>query len=524
MDQTGGQLARRYLDFYGGLKGLSGFARISVALFCGAVSTLGFAPFDAWPVTLIAFVLLIWLLEGAATPGTAFKTGWWFGLGQNAIGLYWIAVAFQFQGNMPAWLGHVAVLLLSATVAIYIALAAWATARLATSRLSRVLLFAVFWTLFEWLRGYLFGGFPWNPVGAIWANWLPMAQLTALTGVFGLSFITLIAFALIALPVGDPGTTVRPALIGAALLAAVGALGLARLGPTPDFQQAAQQVHIVQANIGQDQKWDEASFRNNFYLYLRMTRQAISERGPGLVIWPETAIPNLIEEEITTRYLMARALDGPGLIFTGGLRVDRDANGYATAARNSLLVLDDRGHVAATYDKAHLVPFGEYLPLRGLMERLGLSRLAPGGIDFTPGPGPRTLTVEGAPPVSPLICYEGIFPGQVVDRRQRPAWLLNVSNDAWFGESTGPYQHLALNRLRAIEEGLPLVRSTPTGVSAVFDGKGRLVEALGHGRRAVLTAPLPAPEPATIFARLGDLVLIGLLAAGFCLGLIIRRI
>lgn len=456
---------------------------------------------------LFAHGALLGLMHSAGSGRPAFLIGWWFGLGQFCAGLYWIAIAFQYQQNMPAALGAVAVILLSGFLALYSGLACLIAARLSAGPISRAVWLAAAMTLTEMLRGLLFTGFPWNSVGAIWANWPAMAQSAASIGVHGLTLVTLLLFGLAA-SARDWRLPMTLALLGLGLAG----VGILRLGSAPDVLASRQQVHIVQANIGQDEKWDIESFRENFHRYLDMTRRVISERGPGLVIWPETAIPNLIEEEITTRYLMARALDGPGVIITGGLRVDRDANGAAFAARNSLLVVDSRGAVAGTYDKAHLVPFGEYLPMRGLLGHLGLSRLAPGGIDFVPGPGARTVSVDHVPPFSPLICYEGIFTGVVVDPANRPRWLLNISNDGWFGQSTGPYQHLAQTRLRAIEEGLPLVRSTSTGVSAVFDAKGRLIDELGLGRRGVLTAPLPPPLPPTLYAQVGIAGVLVLLA------------
>jgi apolipoprotein N-acyltransferase len=208
---------------------------------------------------------------------------------------------------------------------------------------------------------------------------------------------------------------------------------------------------------------------------------------------------------VTTRFLIARSIEAPGLLLSGGLRIERESDGTPISARNALFVVDADGKVQASYDKAHLVPFGEYLPFRPLLERLGLARLAPGAIDFAAGPGPRTLLLPNQPSVGPLICYEAIFPGAVTDSRTRPQWLLNISNDAWFGRSSGPFQHFALARMRAIEEGLPVVRSTPNGVSGVIDSYGRVTARLGLGRKGVLVANLPRPRPGTPYGVYGDL-------------------
>jgi apolipoprotein N-acyltransferase len=252
-----------------------------------------------------------------------------------------------------------------------------------------------------------------------------------------------------------------------------------------------------------------------------MTRKAIAERGPGIAIWPETAVPNLIDEEITTRYLISRAIGEDSILLTGADRAVRSPEGEILAAHNSLMVLNSNGTILDIYDKVHLVPFGEYLPLRGLLDPLGISRLAPGSIDFLPGPKKRTLALDRLPAVGPLICYEVIFAGQVTDRSNRAGWLLNISNDAWFGRSSGPYQHLAQARLRAIEEGLPMVRATPTGKSAVIDGHGRILAEVPAHQAAVLTSALPKPLLATPYARTGDISFFLLAAALLFLG--VRR-
>jgi apolipoprotein N-acyltransferase len=506
------------------IAGWSHNQRSLAAFLFGVVGALAFAPVFFWPALMAGFIFLMWALDAEPKAGRAFWLGWWFGFGQCLAGLYWIAISFQFQAKMPALLGWIAVGGLAAFLANSTGLALWAANRLWSSRASRVLALAVCWTAGEWLRGHLFTGFPWNMAGSVWLGAPVLAQTASLYGAYGLSLVTVALFA-------TPAVLSRPATpqsktagltAGLTALAVVG-YGLSTLALAPEDQPALDaqgrpvRVHIVQANIGQDVKWNPDAERMILHRHLDMSQQALDERGAGIVIWPETAIQNDIETEISTRFLLHRILDFDGLLLLGVVRLDRAADGSFISARNSLAALNGDGEITATYDKAHLVPFGEYLPFRPLLERIGLARLAPGAVDFVPGPGPRTLALAGLPSVGPLICYEAIFPSSVIDRRDRPGWMLNISNDAWFGVSSGPYQHLAQAQLRSIEEGLPMVRSTPTGISAVIDANGRVVARLGHGEQAVLTADLPAAENATLYSRVGDwfYLTIGVFAIAF---------
>lgn len=487
-----------------------GRGRPLIAFGLGLLSACGFAPLGFWPLAILALAALIWLLQGCERPRAAFASGWFFGFGHMFVGLHWIAQAFQYQAAMPAWLGWVAVLLLSMLMACYPAVAIALAWRTGPGLLPRVLALAAAWMLTEWLRGLLFSGFPWNQLGVIWLPWGAVAQGAALVGALGLSALTILVAGAIAL-LGSRERGARLAIAGiAALLVAAIIGGELRLRSAPDG--SGPRIHLVQANIGQDEKWVEAAAERHLRLYLGLTRRALRQYGPGVVVWPEAAIPNLLEEEADTRAILASMLSPRDMLLTGGLKIIRDEHGDAIAARNSLFAIDTDGQIAGRYDKAHLVPFGEYLPFRSLLEQIGLSRLAPGVLDFWPGPGARTLHLPGVPAVGPLICYEIIFPSRVVDRSDRPAWLLNVSNDAWFGTS-GPYQHLAQARLRAIEEGLPVARATSTGISAMIDTRGRLLSSLALGKAGIVSAPLPAPTAPTPFARAGHILplLFGLL-------------
>jgi apolipoprotein N-acyltransferase len=479
----------------------------------GVLSAAAFAPLYVWPLMVVGVVYLVWALDGGLSAKRAAKLGWCFGFGQFLAGLYWIAIAFQFQAKMPAIVGGVAVVLLAAFLAGYVAFAVWLAQRLWSQTVWRILALAGAWGLAEFLRGVLFSGFPWNPVASVWMGMVAPAQIVSLVGAYGLSALTIGVFASVALIAAPQGRGGLWAALGIALV--VAGHGMARLGSdAPAAPAQPTRLHIIQANIEQTQKWDPAMEREILHTYLGMTREALDSRGPGIVIWPESAIQNDVEREITTRYLIFQALDLDGVLLMGAVRLEVDADDYITGARNSLVAIDGDGQIAATYDKAHLVPFGEYVPWRTVLEAIGIARLAPGGIDFIPGHGARTLAnIPGVPPVGPLICYETIFPGAAVEPGKRPQWLLNISNDAWFGVSTGPFQHLAQAQLRAIEEGLPMVRSTPTGVSAVIDGHGRIVDRLSLGQKAILTSMLPAALPPTLFSRFGNVIPLALFAA-----------
>lgn len=474
--------------------------RLALGFGAGLVSALGFSPIDAWPLTLAGLAALLLLIPFATGTRNALALGWWFGFGHMLAGLYWIAQAFNFQDNMPAWAGWVAVVLLSKLMAIYAAAAAGIAARF-RAPLARVLAFAGTWMLAEWLRGYLFGGFPWNPLGVVLLPLSPVAQAASLIGGLGLSGLVAVTAGAVAWVIGERGWRFPGAIVAVwAVTAAFGWLALSH--PT---QLTGTRVHIVQANISQADKWREGEEERNLRRYLALSAEAKLDGKPGLLLWPEAAVIGLLDEEFITRLRLAQLL-GPGdLLLTGGVKAIRNEQGRAIAARNSLFVIGPRGRILGRYDKNALVPFGEYLPLRDLMEAIGVARLAPGSLDFWPGPGPRTLRLPGFPAVGPLICYEIVRPGHVVARGDRPDWLLNASNDAWFSDA-GAWMHLEQARLRAIEEGLPIARATPTGISAMIDARGRVLASLGRDKAGVLAADIPTALPPTPFARGGSAI------------------
>lgn len=484
------------------LSRLSGRKALFAAFGLGALGALAMPPLHLVPVLLLAVPGLLALLEGAGSARRAALIGFAWGWGHHVVGLYWISHALLTDPWRWGWLVPVAVPGLALPLALYIALAALA-AWMARPGWPRWLALAGAWTLLEVLRGLLFTGFPWNAMGTVWAFHALPLQAAAWVGVYGLSLLTLL---LAGLP--WPGRQApRRALAGGALaLLVLGGLGAARLAlPAPPAQDVT--LMLVQGNIQQEAKWREDQRWPIFRRYLELTRQGAAapppagtpEGRPLAVIWPETASPFLLPQDEAARGYVAQVLPPGGVLLAGSVRAEWQGDGALGRVFNSLSAIDASGTLRGVYDKAHLVPFGEYMPLRGLIP----IRVVEGGLDFSAGPGPVALAPAGLPAFSPLICYEVIFPGAVTPA-ERPSWLLNITNDAWFGFSAGPYQHLAAARLRAVEEGLPLARAAQTGISAVFDARGEVIAWIGLGRMGTQQVALPGALPPTIFAQLGN--------------------
>jgi apolipoprotein N-acyltransferase len=481
---------------------------LGLSFLAGLIGALGFQPLGAWPLTMLALSALIWLVRGAPSLRSALARGWWFGVGQFVLGLNWIATAFTYQAAMPAWLGWIAVVLLSLYLAVFPAAAAGLAWRWGRRRpFVFVLLLAAAWIVTEWLRATLFTGFAWNPVGVVL---LPTAlsYLARWVGTYGLSGILVLLAGWVLLSARDPGGRRALPLIALVAVAAALAAWVAREAAPEGEGPSAR---IVQPNIGQELKWSPEFAARNLERLGSLSRSAGAESR--LLIWPEAAITEPLQDErrllghqrdvALTRAGVQRMLAPRDLLLTGGITVQSVDGVTASSATNSVFAIAPDGRLLARYDKAHLVPYGEYLPLRPILSAVGLSRLAPGDLDFDPGPGPRTLDIPGLGAVGFQLCYEIIFSGEVVEPARRPAFIFNPSNDAWFG-AWGPPQHLAQARLRALEEGLPVVRATPTGISAIIDSEGRLVRQLPMGEAGVIDARLPLPARPTLFARFGN--------------------
>jgi apolipoprotein N-acyltransferase len=483
-----------------GSTGRGGLRAGGAALALGAVAALGFAPFD-WPLATVAGLAGIMLLQArSGSVRQAIALGWVFAAAQYGVALHWLYAPFQVDAARDGWMAPFAVAFMAGGLALFWAAAFGAARWIGPGALPLALTVAAA----EYLRSVLFTGFPWALVGQIWAE-TPVIGVIAWTGVHGLTLLTLAGVAL-CLPGGRawPGRAVLP-------LAAAGAAWL-WLDPGPPPAAAADWplVRIVQPNVPQAEKNDPDAIPGQIDRLLTLTAG-----GPraDLVVWPETALPYLLDYSGEVLSAAAAAAQGAPLAI-GAQRREGESRYY-----NSLVVVDAAGRVTATYDKHHLVPFGEYVPFGELAARWGIRGLAASeGGGYATGPGPAVIDLPGIGPAMPLICYEGIFAEEVAAAPRRPRVLLLVTNDAWFGSFAGPFQHFALGRLRAIEQGLPMIRAANTGVSALIDGRGRVLGSIPLGQAGAITLPLPPALGPTPYARTGDwpavaAILLGLGAA-----------
>lgn len=495
--------------------------RLALAALAGGAAVFGMAPFDLWPLLLAALGILAWLVDGAAdTPRpkrAAALTGWAFGFAYFAGGFYWVGEAF-YVDPATVWLMPFAVTLLPAGMALYYGLAALAARALPQRGAAFALLFAAIFAATEFVRGFLFTGFPWNLFGAGFIG-SGIDQGAAVAGLYGLTLAALVAgFGLY--PALARGRSLRrfvPVALGALLLAGAWSYGALReAAPAP----TGTLIRVVQPDNPQSEKGKPDYGRRLWQRLMSLTNADGADRV-SIFVWPEGVTPFLMDETPEALQVIGEALTPGQILIAGSARRQRLAD--ATRYYNSLFVVDDAGTIAAVYDKAHLVPFGEYMPFPGFFRSLGIDILnARVAESFTAGPGLQTLAVGALPAFSALICYEALFPAEVVGPDQpRPAWLANITDDSWFGTQTGPFQHLTAARFRAIEEGLPLVRAATTGISAVIDADGRIVAATKLGEAVKIDAALPAARLPTPFARHGHLIFwLGLLAvAALGLGL-----
>lgn len=471
--------------------------RLVIAFALGGLAATGLAPFDFWFLTCLALILLPLIFCANNRAGPSAWTGWFFGIGYFALALSWIVEPFQVDVARHGWMAPFALVLTTAGLSIFWALAFWGATRFGRSPAARVFALVLFWSVAEALRARIFTGFPWAAPGQVWVD-TNLALLLAFVGPDGLNLLTLA----ITLPLGlvlMPQS--RRVVLGLAITPAILCIGVLVILPDPPERVAmtGKTVRLVQPNAPQDQKWDPAFIPEFFARQVAFTAETPT---PDLVVWPEAALANFVEGVDDPLARIAEAAKG-AQVALGILRPD--SNGFF----NSLVRLDAEGVVSGVYDKSHLVPFGEYLPFAEHLERFGLSALArvvPDGM--LAGPGPTLLDFQDLGRALPLICYEAIFAPLVAAMPERADFLLQVTNDAWFGARSGPYQHLAQARMRAIEQGLPLVRVGNTGVSAVIDPYGRTIGILPLGQAGYLDLGLPAPLPLTVFAKYGEIPLL----------------
>ena len=530
-----GRLASARLGVAAWLVGAPALAQrhpVLTAIALGLIVACAYPPLHLWPLGLAALAGFVWLIHTAPNWRSALWRGWWFGWAHLTLANNWIATAFTHQAKMPEVLGWAAVPLLCIYLAVYPALAAL-TAHLLARRApvwAFGLVLAGAWIVTEWLRGWMFTGYPWPPVGLmLLGGWdTPgFAMVLPWMGTYALSGIALFIAAGIAAI-----ATERRAL---SLLAPFAFVGLAMhlAGSTADNSEL--RYTLVQPLIPQAEINDPAKFEEQFARIAALTTPGRDQSR--IVLWPESAIPDYLEDGYPDRYYLqmtagadpefarkrlGRVIGPQSTLLTGVVNLDigtrEDGSQGAVSARNSVIALDGEGAMTHTYAKAHLVPYGEYLPMRTLLEPLGLSRLVAGSIDYLPGPGPRTLDLGEHGKAGIQICYEIVFSGAVADKANRPDYIFNPSNDGWFG-SWGPPQHLAQARMRAVEEGLPVLRSTTTGISAVIDADGIVRGTIGAGKADKLEGFVPAAKPPTLFARWGHTLTLAWAALFVLLGL-----
>ena len=501
----------------------------------GVTAALAHPPFGVLP-GLLGFALILLRLEtvnGRHPLRQAFLMGWLAGLGYFGVSTWWIGEPFLVDAAVYGWMAPFAVVLMGGGLALFWGVAGLAYRALRPRSAWKVLVFAGVFAAAEWLRGHVLTGFPWNLVGEAWRAGSAPSQAAAMVGAYGLTWITLALAAAPAVLMLSVRRTAQAAIMVAAGvgLTALYAGGAGRLAAAPRtlYGADAPMIRVVQANIDQKDKWKPENLDLVFSAYEGLSRRTATQR-PDIVIWPEGALPAVIDDLVAAGSPYAprlRDVVQPGqTLLMGANRAEPDGRG-GYRYFNTLLAFrrDDTAlRVGGYYDKFRLVPFGEFMPLGDLAGRLGIRALVHMPDDFTAGPPPRPLVLSGVPAVQPLICYEALFPGLAAGGK-RPAWILNISNDAWFGRTSGPWQHLNIASYRAIEQGLPIVRSTPTGVSAVIDPEGRIVagKMLGLGGYGVIDARLPAPAPPTPYSRLGDIPFAGLLVLSAAAWLAGRR-
>jgi len=495
---------------------LTGWRQGVCAFFAGLISALAFAPFDVFLCELFGLAVLVLLIDGCHERRRPILSGagvgWAFGFGQFLAGLYWVGYAFTVDAADHAWQIPFVETLLPGGLALFTAVGCGLAAALWRPGMGRIFILAATYGGAEWLRGHVLTGFPWNLAAYSWGAALPVLQSCAVIGAYGLTLLTILFGASLADVFGS-GRRILPALMaGLFVLLWIG--GAVRLGQTPEANVRGVVLRLVQPNVKQQDKYLPQDRVRNWQELVALT-ESPARAAPTDIIWPEAAPPFLLARVPEALDEIVLMTGRNRVLMTGSVRAEALPDG-GFRFFNSLYIFGPSGALLGAYDKFHLVPFGEYLPMQEFLSRLGLTKLVDSPGSFTPGDGPHTFAIPNAPAVGPLICYEILFPGAVT-ASQRPGWFVNVTDDSWFGPSTGPYQHLLTARVRAIEEGLPVARAANTGISAVIDSLGRIRASLALGKTGIVDSPLPRALAATPYVRFGDLGFF--LMLGLCLAL-----
>ncbi len=500
---------------------LCGWRRMLVALLAGAVGSLIQAPYDFFAAGFLSFTVLVWLLDGTAGSRLgggfrqAFLIGWWFGFGYFLAGLHWIGNALLVEAEDFGWAWPFAVVALPAGLAIFYGLAA-GLARIAWGDgLGRVASLAVAFGLAEWLRSFLLTGFPWNAIG-YGAMPVPMLmQSLAIVGTFGMSALAVFVFAVPSL-LADRRHLAAGVSLALLLVAAHVGYGYWRLGssaPAPDAATLA--VRIVQPSIAQGEKWDQTARDRIFGKLIELSTLPVADGAPrpDVIVWPETAFPFLLSDRPDALGALADLVQEGQSLVAGAVRVEDSSGEDGVRYYNSILTFSPEGEIVDAYDKVHLVPFGEYLPFIDLLSQAGIRQLVSAFPAFAAGTSTRAMTLGEGVAALPFICYEIIFPGRI-GAAENADILLNLTNDAWFGDTAGPYQHFRQAQLRAVEAGRPLVRAANNGISGVVDAYGRIVDAFAIdavGSLDVELALAPAETSSRRLGRWGEWLAFGLL-------------
>ncbi len=466
---------------------LTGWRQLLLAFTAGAALGLVQAPWSFPTVFFAALPVIFWLHTGAGNRKRAAAVGWVAGLGYFGLTLAWIVEPFLVDIGRHGWMAPFALFLMAAGLATF-----WAAAFGFAPR-GRTLVLIVLWSAVELARSYAFTGFPWGLIGYGWAD-TPMIQMASVIGIHGIGILTMSAVALLL------RRQAMSVVSGALIFVLMWSFGTYRLAQPVALRADDYTVRIVQPNVEQQLKWLPEFQQTFFRRHLDLSQ---NDGAPDIVIWPEAAVPFLPEERADLLQDISLATNGTEVIL-GARRRDESGDWY-----NRLVLLDSDGVLIDNYDKHHLVPFGEYIPLQEILSKTGLSALT--GRGWTAGEGARVISAGDAPPFLPLICYEAIFPQHASADGERADWIVQITNDAWFGKFSGPYQHLVQTRVRAIEQGLPLARSANTGVSAMVGPYGRVIEAIPLGEMGVIDASMPAPLPETLYSRSGDWPVAGFL-------------
>jgi apolipoprotein N-acyltransferase len=481
---------------------LWGWRRLAVAFAAGALLVVTQAPYDFFAAGFVSFPVLVWLIDGATGEASsnplkrlkpAFATGWWFGFGHFLAGLWWIGGALLVEADSFAWALPFAVLGIPLLMAFFYGFAT-ALARVFWSNgISRIAALAFGFGLAEWLRGFLFTGFPWNPVGLAAMPTPLLMQSVALTGVTGMNALAVFVFAMPALLAAKRDRRVGIILAGL-LVAAHAAYGYIRLNAAPDASSARLAVRIVQPSINLSEKWDDSVRDRIFQTTMELSARPpeAGKPSPQLILWPETAVPFFFTERPDALAAIGEMLKPGQMLVAGAVR--EDASGPAPLFYKSVIAIDDSGEIVDAVDKVHLVPFGEYIPFADVAARFGIGQLVAGPMNFVAGSQRHALDLPGGASAAPFICYEIIFPEMVAVDVASARIIVNVTNDAWFGDTPGPYQHFRQAQIRAVENGLPLLRAANNGISGVVDTRGRIIDALALDVRDALDVEIELPD------------------------------